>query len=104
MFPCRGANLMTKLVRLILLIAWVLTLLLPTLPLMAQAPFDLVIRGGRIVDGTGNPWFFADIAIRDGKIALIGQVPQSSAKQVDASGLIVAPGFIDMHSHSDTVL
>jgi N-acyl-D-amino-acid deacylase len=74
-------------------------------PLLGQAPYDVVIRNGKIVDGTGNPWFYADVAIADGKIVRVGQIPELPAtKQIDASGLIVAPGFIDMHSHSDTVL
>jgi N-acyl-D-amino-acid deacylase len=68
--------------------------------------YDILIRNGKIVDGTGNPWFRADIAIRDGKIAAIGQIPADVvARQVmDAAGLVVAPGFIDIHSHSDLPL
>src|SRR5207302_7877389 len=66
---------------------------------------DLLIRGGRIVDGTGNPWFVGDIAIRGDKIVAVGRVPAAPAKRtIDARGLVVAPGFIDMHSHSDTLL
>src|SRR5262245_48660659 len=82
----------------------VFAILLLSAPLHAQAPYDLVIRGGKVVDGAGNPWIYADVGIRGGKIAAIGQIPSSTAKQIDATGLIVAPGFIDMHSHSDTVL
>src|SRR5262249_21678523 len=68
-------------------------------------PFDLVLRNGRIVDGTGNPWFVGDVAIRGDKIVAVGRVPPAPAKrEIDARGLIVAPGFIDMHSHSDYVL
>lgn len=70
-----------------------------------QPRYDLVIRGGRIVDGTGNPWYYGDIAVRDGKIVTVGRVPQGEAAQtIDAKGLVVAPGFIDIHSHSDTLL
>jgi N-acyl-D-aspartate/D-glutamate deacylase len=64
--------------------------------------FDLVIRGGRIVDGTGNPWFGGDVAIRGDRIVVVGHVPAGRAeRELDAAGRIVAPGFIDMHSHSD---
>ena len=71
----------------------------------AAEPFDLVIRNGRIVDGTGNPWFYGDIAIRGKRIVAVGQIPDEPAKQViDAAGLVIAPGFIDIHSHSDTLL
>lgn len=72
-----------------------------------QAPvaYDLLIRGGRILDGTGNPWFYGDVAIRDGIVVAVGRVEPGSAKtEIDASGLFVAPGFIDIHSHSDTLL
>ncbi|MCI0380796.1 MAG: amidohydrolase family protein [Gemmataceae bacterium] len=68
-------------------------------------PFDLVIRNGRIVDGSGNPWFHADLAIRGDKIAALGKLPDAKARrEIDARGLVVAPGFIDMHSHSDFTL
>src|SRR2546426_7931388 len=71
----------------------------------AAPPYDLVIRGGRIVDGSGNPWFHGDVAIRADRIAQIGRVPAGSGQRdLDAHGLIVAPGFIDMHSHSDYLL
>lgn len=64
----------------------------------AQGPsFDVVIRNGRVVDGTGAPWFVADVGIKDGKIVAIGRLENVSAKQViDATGKVVAPGFIDM--------
>jgi N-acyl-D-aspartate/D-glutamate deacylase len=71
----------------------------------AEAPYDLVIRNGRIVDGSGNPWFYGDLAVRSGKIVAVGRVPAGPARrEIDAKGLVVAPGFIDMHSHSDYVL
>jgi N-acyl-D-amino-acid deacylase len=75
-------------------------------PLSAAEPtYDLVIRNGRIVDGTGNPWFRGDVAVRDGKIVAVGRVPAGeSREQIDAMGMIVAPGFIDMHAHSELLL
>jgi len=62
--------------------------------------FDLVIKNGRLVDGSGNPWFYADLGIIAGKIAKIGWIDTSEAAQwLDAQNLIVAPGFIDVHTH-----
>jgi N-acyl-D-amino-acid deacylase len=65
--------------------------------------YDLIVRHGRIVDGSGNPPFFADVAIKDGRIAAIGRVTGTTAKEIDAKGRIVAPGFIDVHTHADEV-
>jgi len=63
---------------------------------------DLAIKNGRIVDGTGNPWFKGDVGIADGRIVKIGNLDtEESVRVIDAKGLVVAPGFIDMHSHSD---
>ena len=78
----------------------VLLLLFP-FSLFAQQPTcDILIRNGRIIDGTGNSWFYGDIAVKDGKIISIGrQLNFSSTKIIDAAGLIVAPGFIDVHTH-----
>jgi N-acyl-D-amino-acid deacylase len=71
---------------------------------MAQ-DYDLLIRGGRIVDGTGNPSFLADVALKDGRVAGLGRLEGKTAKRtIDAKGLIVSPGFIDIHNHSDTTL
>jgi N-acyl-D-aspartate/D-glutamate deacylase len=68
----------------------------------AQAPFDLLIAGGSVVNGEGTPAVSADIGVRDGKIVAIGSLASAQARQrIDASGLVVAPGFIDMHNHSD---
>jgi len=64
--------------------------------------YDIIIRNGKIVDGTGNPWFFADVAVKDGKIDKISKKVLSEAETViDATGLVVCPGFIDAHSHGD---
>ncbi|HEV3122673.1 MAG TPA: D-aminoacylase, partial [Isosphaeraceae bacterium] len=71
-----------------------------------EAPYDLVIRDGRLVDGTGNPWTYGDVAIRGERIVAVGRLGRSvpPRRVIDARGLVVAPGFIDMHSHSDWVL
>src|SRR5688572_9109125 len=69
-----------------------------------EAKFDLVIRNGRIVDGTGNPWFYGDVAVKGDRITQIGRIDGSAKREIDARGLVVAPGFIDMHSHSDRLL
>ncbi len=69
----------------------------------AHAEFDLIISGGRVVDGTGNPWFKADVAIKDGRVAEIGSVsPARAARVIDAKDLIVSPGFIDVHTHIES--
>src|SRR4051794_22775608 len=70
----------------------------------AAADYDLVIRGGQIIDGTGNPWFHGDVAIKGDRIAAVGHFSGTTRRTIDATGLVVAPGFIDMHSHSDWVL
>ena len=66
--------------------------------------FDLLIRNGKIVDGTANPWFYGDVALKGDRIVQIGRVEGKAAREIDARGLVVAPGFIDMHSHSDWLL
>ena len=71
-----------------------------------SAPFDIVILNGHLIDGTGSPWYAADVGIRDGRIAAIGRLAGAPAKQtIDAHGKVVAPGFIDMLGQSEiTVL
>jgi len=76
-----------------------LLLLTLALPLPAAA-YDLLIRNARVVDGTGNPWFRAAVAVRGGRIAAVGPLPGLSASRViDAQGQILAPGFLDVHTH-----
>lgn len=62
--------------------------------------YDTVIVNGKVVDGTGNPWYYADIAINDDKIVKVGNIRYAATDTVDARGLYVTPGFIDVHSHS----
>ena len=67
--------------------------------------FDIIIRGGRIIDGSGNPEYYGDVGIRGEQIAAIGKLDQAEAGRViEAGGQAVCPGFIDMHSHSDVML
>jgi N-acyl-D-amino-acid deacylase len=67
--------------------------------------FDILIRGGKIVDGTGNPWFLGDVAIQGDRIAAIGNLAGAEAyTKIDAAGKIVCPGFVDCHSHSDQTI
>ena len=79
-----------------------LTLFALLLPSLGNSQdYDLIIRGGKVVDGSGNPWYRADIAIKGDRIAEIGQLSKLEAKRViDANGLVVAPGFIDPHTHA----
>ena len=65
--------------------------------------YDIVIKNGKIIDGTKNPWYISDIGIKNGKIAKIG-VNLTGEKEIDATHLVVCPGFIDMHSHTDYIL
>lgn len=73
----------------------------------AQAPapsYDLLIVNARLVDGSGNPWFLADVAVKDGRIVRIGRLgPGTASRTIDARGQIVAPGFIDVHTHVESI-
>src|SRR5579872_1901975 len=70
-----------------------------------SAPFEVVIINGRIIDGTGSPWYSGDIGIRDGKIAAIGNLTSAArSRTIDAQGKVVAPGFIDMLGQSEVTI
>jgi N-acyl-D-amino-acid deacylase len=82
------------------LLACVFTIL-STAGSQAPASYELIVRGGRVLDGTGNPWRYADVGIRAGRIAAVGDLRLATAAAViDATGLVAAPGFIDVHSHA----
>ena len=66
-----------------------------------MADYDLVVRGGEIHDGLGGPAIIGDVAVKDGRIAAVGRVSGSGAEEIDASGLLVTPGFVDIHTHYD---
>ena len=67
-----------------------------------QPPYDTAIVGGRVIDGSGAPGRVADVGIKDGRIVVVGKIARASARQVvDATGLVVSPGFIDVHTHAD---
>ena len=91
-------------------LSFCISLLAFLLPASAQqapeAPrYDIVIQGGRIVDGTGNPWYMGDIGIVKDRIVAIGKIPAGAARRViDAKGMVVSPGFIDMLGQSETAL
>jgi N-acyl-D-amino-acid deacylase len=81
------------------MIRYLLFLLFP-FSVSAQSGYDIIIRNGKIIDGTGNSWYYADMGIKDGKIVSIQKhITATATKTIDAKGLIVAPGFIDVHTH-----
>ena len=70
-----------------------------------MAPFDVLITGGRVIDGTGGPWFYADVGLIGDRIAAIGRLAKAEARvRLDATGKVVAPGLIDAHVHADLAL
>ena len=71
------------------------------LPALLAQDYDLVLKNGRVMDGTGNPSFPADVAIRNGKIVAVGRIgARASGKTIDVKGKLIVPGFIDLHSHA----
>jgi N-acyl-D-amino-acid deacylase len=75
-------------------------LFLPLNVLAQSSNCDILIHNGKVIDGTGNSWFYGDVAVKDGKIVAVGrQLNFTAAKTIDATGFIVAPGFIDVHTH-----
>ena len=66
--------------------------------------WDLVVKGGQVVDGTGMPAFTADIAVQAGRVARIGRVTEAAHRELDAVGLLVTPGFMEVHAHYDVKL
>ena len=90
-----------------------LRLLLPLLAVLVVASsssgfqgeeYDLVIRGGRVLDGAGNPWIAADVAVRDGRFVAVGHIDGKGRTELDATGKYVSPGWIDMMDQSGRVL
>ena len=80
---------------------WLLFLLaFPVISFAQNTDCDILIANGKIIDGTGNNWYYGNIAVKDGKIIKIGrELTLSAKKTIDARGLIIAPGFIDVHTH-----
>jgi N-acyl-D-amino-acid deacylase len=73
--------------------------------LAVEAPYDLIIANGHVIDGTGSPWYAGDVGIRDGRIAAIGKLGNARAtRRIDAAGKVVAPGFIDMLGQSEITI
>jgi len=77
----------------------------PAIEAPQAARYDLVIGGGTVIDGTGRGGAFSDVGVKDGRIAAIGRIARSQAAQwIDASGLVVSPGFIDVDTHADALV
>src|SRR5439155_18688317 len=68
---------------------------------VSGSTLDLLLRGGTVVDGTGAPRFAADVAVSGDRIVAVGKIHSAAARTVDATGLVIAPGFVDIHTHYD---
>ncbi len=100
----RAASMPAPTVRILAPAVLLLALAAKTETALAQ-DYDVLIRNGRVIDGTGNDWFRADIAINGDRIVRIGRMPNATAsREIDATGMYVSPGFIDLHSHSDQAM
>ena len=88
----------------LLLSLLLLSALQPFVAAQTPAEYDIVIRNGRVLDGAGNPWILADVAIKDGKFARIGRVEGKGKQEIDATGRYVSPGWIDVMDQSGSVL
>ncbi len=96
---------MPRYLRSLLIAVLALFSFLPARAQSAPAPYDLIIRNGHIIDGTGSPWYSGDIGIRNGRIAAIGFLGAAQAtRTIDAHGMVVAPGFIDMLGQSELTI
>ena len=78
------------------------TLLLVGVTGLHAQQYDILIRGAKVMDGSGNPWIYADVGINRDRIVAVGKLPGATGRRtIDATGKVVAPGFIDLHSHAD---
>src|SRR2546427_10995909 len=85
----------------VVVVATLLILALTVIPTAQTQPYDLLLRNGRIVDGSGSPWYRADVAIRGDMIARIApSITEPATRIIDLGGQVIAPGFIDIHTHA----